>query len=57
MADENTGEREVGVCQGCGDVLTVRILDDGSVLPYGTGEECTCGCREFHVLEKDDVAE
>ena len=57
MADDNVRERGLGVCQGCGEVSTVRILADGSILPYGTGNECPCGCCEFQLLEKDDVTE
>ncbi|WP_459889095.1 hypothetical protein [Halostagnicola bangensis] len=48
-----TGEkvRTMGVCADCGSAYAAREQADGSVLPIGVRNGCTCGGTTFLEVE------
>lgn len=53
MTNRKEKTKAVAICEGCGEVVPVRVWPDESIHPIGSGESC-CGESEYNVLESGD---
>lgn len=54
MTEQDEKTKAVAVCDGCGEVVPVRVWPDESIHPIGS-EEC-CADSEYHILEDEASA-
>lgn len=47
MATQNTSKKAIVNCLECGAIVAAEATDDGSFVPIGTEDECTCGSSAF----------
>ncbi|WP_340605247.1 hypothetical protein [Halalkalicoccus tibetensis] len=53
MSGEGNGkEKAVAVCDGCGQLMPVRVRESGAIHPIGNEEQC-CATNSYRVLEAD----
>lgn len=57
MADQGKKPRVVAKCEVCGQYAPARLGNDGSPIPIGTGEICSCDSGEYTVLSQSDRVE
>lgn len=50
MAISDTRGTVIANCGSCGALVGAELTDDGSIVPLGSSNECSCGCREFRIL-------
>lgn len=47
--------KTIARCDECEQIYSVRVHEDGTVRPIGSGGSCQCGGTEFTVLEADGL--
>lgn len=45
----------LGICEECGETMTIRVLEDGSIIPAGATNTCSCGSKDLRRLSADDA--
>lgn len=55
MGTDKTIQRAAAICKNCETAHSVRIDEDGVIIPIGTGKgpECSCGEADFRVFTND----
>jgi hypothetical protein len=48
-------KKAVAVCDGCGELVPVRVWPDESIHPIGSDEGC-CGETDYRILEDGESA-
>lgn len=57
MDEKQEKEKAVAVCDGCGEIIPVRVWSDGHIHPIGEDEGQCCEGAEYRVLEQGKSAD
>lgn len=57
MAENEEKTKAVAVCDGCGEVVPVRVWSDGTIHPIGEDESGCCREAEYRVLERGETTD
>ncbi|OVE85480.1 hypothetical protein [Natronolimnobius baerhuensis] len=57
MARGDTNGRTMVQCTACGSAYAARQLDDGSFVPIGSRNGCSCGSTSFDELTDSTLLE
>lgn len=55
MTPSDERKKAPGVCSNCGELLTVRITENGTIQPISPHNICSCENPSLRVIEEDDV--
>lgn len=54
---EGEKTKAVAVCDGCGEVVPVRVWSDGTIHPIGESDNRCCEEADYRVLERGERSE